>query len=104
MDMNRMFLSFPMGMTWRLAGSSESNPTKQPEGIGAAVMFGGTSERKTWPLTEKFESLRAKIEFVKPLGKTEEFEPFFMRLGAIFWWQRKKLERKGKKQMETSNY
>lgn len=66
--MNRIPVSFPMGATWRLLGSSAWKPTKQPplfaavaslvdgNGMRFAVMFGGTSVRNGWPLAKKVDS------------------------------------------------
>ena len=66
--MNRIPLSLPRETTCRESGSSALNPTKHPaavflvvvESCGgdtvAATMFGGTSVRMGWSLTEKVEA------------------------------------------------
>ncbi|WVZ18362.1 hypothetical protein V8G54_005684 [Vigna mungo] len=92
--MNLMPLSFPRGTTWRLLASSARNPTKQPttvsvaleytEGEGVAVMLGGTSVRKGWPLARKLEPF--KVMDKGELSGTRPNEPsctVLLKLGAM---------------------
>lgn len=51
-----------MGATWRLLASLASKPRKQPLVAVVVVMFFGTSERMTWPLTFRVESDRVKVK------------------------------------------
>ena len=92
-----MFFNWPSGTTWRLLGSFESNPTKQPtvflvsseeiEGEGVATMFLGTRVRKGWPLARKFDASKVmdKGELLSasrpsPITSTAAF---LLKLGAI---------------------
>jgi hypothetical protein len=69
MLMNFMLFNFPIWTTCLSLDSFESNPTKDPAlshivfsvsvaGEGLRVILSGTSERKMWPLTTKFDPSR----------------------------------------------
>lgn len=90
--MNRIPLSFPIGATWRLLGSLELNPRKQPEEPAVdfpVVMFGGTSERMTWPLAVKFEPSRVISGLAEPLILSDDSELRLLKLGGAIGDERK---------------
>ena len=88
--MNLMPLSLPSDATWRLLGSSESKPTKQPTvvlyGDGVEVMFSGTSVRIGWPLARKVVPCRVIESGELTLLSTRvdmSRALFLLRLGAM---------------------
>ncbi len=93
MLMNLMFLSLPMGTTWRLFGSSASNPTKQPtvflvlsevmKGDGVAIMLIGTSVRIRWLLAKKFDPSRVMDNGILLSRRPITSRAFLLKLGAM---------------------
>lgn len=91
MLMNLIPISFPMGTTWRLPGSSASKPTKQPAVVleGVAIMFGGISVRIGWPLARKVEAWRVMEGAMLSWRRPDSVKALFFvgKIGAMLDFQ-----------------